>query len=68
MDELTDVDLVAALAAFQGLDVSEEDVRALVPWFRDIRRGLADLRSVDVGDVLQLDPLLVQPPWSDGEP
>ena len=43
-------------------------MRALVPWFRDIRRGLADLRSVDVGDVLQLDPLLVQPPWSDGEP
>ena len=68
MDDLTDVDLVAALATFQGLDVSEADVLALAPWFRDIRRGLDELREVDVGDVIQVDPLLIRPPWSDGEP
>ena len=67
MDELTDVDLVTALATFQGLEIDESDMRALAPWFRDIRRGLEDLRAVDVGDVLQSDPLLVQPWPSDGE-
>ena len=68
MDELTDVDLVAALATFQGIDLDQADVLALAPWFRDIRRGLDALRDVDVGDVLQPDPLLVRHPWSDGEP
>lgn len=65
MDARSNRELAAALAAASGLRLSEEELARLMPWFEDIRAGLALLHEAAASLPDQLEPAIARPDWAD---
>lgn len=63
MDAGSNRELAAALAAASGLRLSEEEFERLMPWFEDMRAGLALLHETAAGLSAELEPAIARPNW-----